>query len=99
VRDHILTLACLRLGRPAAYAKGADQLPAQITGPLQATLVRSLDTDELSRALQSVTRALIDELRATDPETARTLADLLLNIAARPDPSHTDPPNQGDSRR
>ncbi|MBN6056804.1 hypothetical protein JYK22_33060, partial [Nonomuraea sp. RK-328] len=51
VRDHVLTLACLRLGLPAAYAKGADRLPAQVTEPLREALVRDLTPEELRRAL------------------------------------------------
>jgi hypothetical protein len=41
LRDHAITLACLRLGHPAAYAKGAHLLPGDLTAPLETTLVRS----------------------------------------------------------
>jgi predicted nucleotidyltransferase len=70
IRDHILTLACLRLGHPEVYAKGADHLPVDITGPVQEALVRTLDAGELSRALGAATRALICELRETNSEAA-----------------------------
>lgn len=41
-RDLVITLACLRLGYPAHYAKGAHLLPDDLTAPLEATLIRSL---------------------------------------------------------
>jgi len=52
LRDHALTLACLRLGLPAAYAKGADAVPREVTAGLEAALVRSLAKDDLWRALE-----------------------------------------------
>jgi predicted nucleotidyltransferase len=75
VRDHVLTLACLRLGLPSAYAKGADRLPAAVTRPLEETLVRSLDRPELARALRAVVAALVREPRTPDA-LARALLDL-----------------------
>lgn len=73
LRDHTLALACLRLGLPAAHAKGADRLPPEVTAPLREVLVRSLDTAELSRALRAATRAFLRELRETDAEAAERL--------------------------
>ena len=82
IRDHTLALACLRLGLPAAYAKGADRLPAEITGPLGEALVRGLDATELARALGAATRALLRELRESDPRRATDLEKPLLDLAA-----------------
>ncbi|MEV1242966.1 hypothetical protein [Nonomuraea sp. NPDC049750] len=82
IRDHTLALACLRLGLPAAYAKGADRLPAEITEPVGEALVRALDRAELARALGAVTRALLRELRETDPRRAVDLEKPLLDLAA-----------------
>jgi Nucleotidyltransferase domain len=83
IRDETLALASLRLGLPAAYAKGSDQLPAEVTGPVRDALVRSLDVDELVRALHAATRALVGELRETDAALAQRLTDPLLAMAAR----------------
>jgi hypothetical protein len=80
LRDHILALACLRLGHPAAYAKGADRLPPEVTAPVREALVRSLDAAELSRALGAAARALLGELRETDAEAAGTLEGPLLEL-------------------
>lgn len=49
VRDQVLALASLRWGHETSYAKGAHQLPASVTVPLEAALVRSLDRGELRR--------------------------------------------------
>ncbi|GAB2899446.1 hypothetical protein [Streptomyces mayteni] len=84
VRDQVLALACLRLGLPTAYAKGADGLPAELTGPLAGGLVRGLDAAELWRALGAVTGALVDELLATEPASAERLAGLLVSLGTRP---------------
>jgi predicted nucleotidyltransferase len=81
VRDHVVTLACRRLGLPAAYAKGADDLPDEIADPLGEALVRALDRAELRRALGAATAALVQELEATDAELAGRLRGPLLEMA------------------
>ncbi|MCI2421855.1 nucleotidyltransferase domain-containing protein [Saccharopolyspora sp. K220] len=82
VRDHVLALACLRLGLPAAHAKGADQLPPEITAPVLETLVSGLDSGELARALRAMTLALLGELRETAPELAAVLEQPLRELAS-----------------
>jgi predicted nucleotidyltransferase len=81
VRDHTVTLACRRLGLPAAHAKGADALPDEIAEPLREALVRALDRAELLRALRAATSALVRELDATDAELAGALRGPLLEMA------------------
>ena len=81
VRDHVLELACLRLGHPTRYARGADLLPAEVTRPLEATLVRSLEETELRRTLAAVSRALAEELARSDPSLAARLEPTLAQIA------------------
>ncbi|MER5183511.1 nucleotidyltransferase domain-containing protein [Streptomyces sp. NPDC002896] len=84
IRDQVLALACLRLGLPTAYAKGADRLPSDVTRPLREALVRSLDAEDLTRALQAATRSLLSELRAgpSDGGTATSLEQALRELAA-----------------
>ena len=84
VRDQTIALACLRLGYPVHYAKGAHLLPEELTAPLTATLVRSLDEVELRRALGAATTALAHELERTD----RPLADLGRMVAQIGRPGH-----------
>ncbi|WP_194896265.1 nucleotidyltransferase domain-containing protein [Catenulispora pinisilvae] len=76
-RTHVIALACLRLGYPTAYAKGAHLLPAEVTDPLRGTLVRSLDADELRRALMVAVEAFDREMRLHDPALAERLRPLL----------------------
>ena len=82
IRDHVLTLACLRLGHPAAYAKGAHLLPAEVTDPLQATLVRDLTKRELQRALTAAVTVAGEELRRTDASAAARLVPMLSGLMA-----------------
>jgi hypothetical protein len=92
IRDQTLALACLRHGRPTDYAKGADALPPSVTGELEAALVRSLDPDELRRALRAAATRLLAELHATDPDQAHRLeAPIreLADVADGPSPDRT----------
>ncbi|GAA2622274.1 hypothetical protein GCM10010399_61880 [Dactylosporangium fulvum] len=77
LRGQVIALACLRLGHPTAYAKGAHLLPAEVAAGLEATLVRTLDEAELRRALAAATAALSAELTRTDPALAARLAPVL----------------------
>ena len=77
LRGHILALACLRLGHPTAYAKGAHLLPAEVTASLTSTLVRSLDEAELVRALTAATNAMTTEISLVDPVLSKRLAPIL----------------------
>lgn len=81
VRDQVLALACLRLGYPVSYAKGAHLLPAWLTGPLTAALVRSLDEAELRRCLAAAAAGLAAELDRTDPALAARLNPMLTGLA------------------
>lgn len=82
VRDQALALACLRLGENATYARGIDRLPREETEPYEAALVRSLEPDELRRALVAVTRRFLDEVRLCDTALADRLEAPLLEAAA-----------------
>ncbi|MGP4017306.1 nucleotidyltransferase domain-containing protein [Saccharopolyspora sp. 5N708] len=82
VRDHVLALACLRLGLPAAHAKGADELPPDVTAAVRDALVGGLYVGELDRALRAATVAFLGELRETDAELAVVLAQPLRELAA-----------------
>jgi hypothetical protein len=84
LRDHVLTLACLRHGLTAAHAKGVDRLPPEIRTAVGAALVRSLDAGELTRALRAATSAMLDELHATDEELAARLERPLRELVAIP---------------
>ncbi|MBA2521985.1 MAG: hypothetical protein H0V25_01520 [Solirubrobacterales bacterium] len=82
VRDQTLVLACLRLGHPADYSKGADDVPPEVGAALEAALVRELNSEELSRALRAAVTGLLRELYETDRRVADRLEAPLRELAA-----------------
>ncbi len=80
VRDHVIAMACRRLGLPSAYGKGAHLLPDDVTVPLAEALVRGLDGPELRRALAAAVAALSAELSRADPELATRLNPMLADL-------------------
>ncbi|MHA4947564.1 nucleotidyltransferase domain-containing protein [Micromonospora sp. SD19] len=82
MRTQTMSLACQRLGHATSYAKGAHLLPTTITGPLETTLVRSLDEAELRRALSAAVAVLSTELTRTDAALADRLRPILGELAA-----------------
>jgi len=73
MRDQVLALACLRHGLPAREGRGMDQLPAEITRPLEGALVRSMDAAEIARAFRAATNGLMSETRNVDERLASRL--------------------------
>jgi hypothetical protein len=82
LRDHVISLASVRLGYPAYYAKGAHLLPDGLMGALETALVRSLDEPELRRALAAAINIVTDELAISDPELATTLRPMFAELSA-----------------
>jgi hypothetical protein len=64
LREMAMSLACLRRGLPASYGRGYDQLPADAWALFTEARPRSLQRDELLRALGVSIEAL---LRESDP--------------------------------
>jgi hypothetical protein len=82
MRDRVLALACLRHKLPAVEGRGMDQLPSDVTRPLEAALVRSLGADDLVSAFRATTEGLLAEIKEVDPLLAQRLRDVLLNLTA-----------------
>jgi hypothetical protein len=61
LRDDALALACLRRGLSAREGRGFDELPADVLDAFADALVRSLERDELLRALASAIDVLLRE--------------------------------------
>lgn len=61
VRDYALHLACLRHDLPARNGRGFDDLPAGVRDAFEGALARSLDPDELLRALGVAIAGLLHE--------------------------------------
>jgi hypothetical protein len=59
VRDQALTLECRVRGLETGVGRGFDKLPANVVDPLKDALVRSLERDELMRALKSAVEGLL----------------------------------------
>lgn len=83
LRDHVIALACRRLGHAnAVHAKSAHLLPSEVTSPLEATLVRSLTETELHRALAATITVVIRELELIDDQLAKLLHPMLTSLVA-----------------
>ena len=61
VRDHALSLACLRLGLTAVQARGYDDLPAEVLAGFGETHVGAPEPERLRGALSAAVEALLRE--------------------------------------
>jgi predicted nucleotidyltransferase len=85
VRDHVLTLMCLRYGVPPSQGRGLHLLPSDGASAVEATLVRSLDAAELRRAFRASVDVLLLEVEYVDAELAVRLARPLRGLTASGD--------------
>ncbi len=75
IRNRTLALASERHGFDSDDFTRVDDLPADETSPMEATLVSSLGPDVLLEAIDRATRAFLDELRRHDQALADRLAE------------------------
>src|SRR5439155_11174888 len=61
VRDHALSIACLRQGLPAVQARGYDDLSAETLARFDASHVGAVEPEVLRAALTASVRALLRE--------------------------------------
>jgi hypothetical protein len=80
VRDHALSLACLRRELPAVQARGYDDLPADTLAGFAGTHVDSLEPQGLSRALSAAMRALLHEARQNNVPSVDAVAERLSEL-------------------
>jgi len=80
VRDHVLALACVRLGLPAREGRGMDRLPREVTERVAGALVQRIEPQELRRATHVAIEALILEIRNVDVSLAGRLDDPLREL-------------------
>jgi hypothetical protein len=85
VRDHVLTLMCLRYGVPHAQGRGLHLLPSDGAAAVEGTLVRSLEVEELRRAFRVSVDVLLVEVEYVDAELAVRLAGTLRGLTASED--------------
>jgi hypothetical protein len=81
VRDHALSLACLRQGLPAVQARGYDDLPADVLARFDGTHVAALARDELHGALSAAVQALLHEGMEANVPTADAVTERLADRA------------------
>jgi hypothetical protein len=84
VRDYGLHLACRRQGLDGWYGRDFDKLPAEVRVSFQDALVRSLERDELDRALAGAVSGLL-RVSADVREMARRVEGPLRRLASRQD--------------
>jgi len=84
VRDNALALACIRHGLSSVHGRGIDLLPGEVTAPFQDSLVRQLDTNELSRAFRAVIHGLAQEIPNVDQDLATRLREVLTALSECP---------------
>lgn len=77
LRNAVLTLMCLRHGVPAGQGRGLHLLPEDATKSALATLVGSLQDEELRRAFEVAVRLLLQEAAHVDAKVATALKDPL----------------------
>jgi hypothetical protein len=80
VRDHALSLACVRHGVTAVQARGYDDLPADTRARFADAHVASLEPDALRQALGASVRALMDEGSAAGLPHASLTAERLAEL-------------------
>jgi hypothetical protein len=80
VRDHALSLACLRHGVPAVQARGYDDLPAGTLARFADTHIEGLDPAALRSALAAAVRELAHEGAEADLPVADVVAERLGDV-------------------
>jgi hypothetical protein len=73
LRNHLFALKCIRLGLPSANGRGLHLLPSDETESLTATLIQSLEAEELERVLKILADEFIKEVRRQDTDLAENL--------------------------
>ncbi|MDQ3878260.1 MAG: nucleotidyltransferase domain-containing protein [Actinomycetota bacterium] len=61
LRDNAMSLACIRHDLPARFGKGFDDLPQEVRAPFAECLPRSLEPEEIRRALATAVYAFADD--------------------------------------
>ena len=77
VRDHALSLACLREGLTAVQARGYDELAAETLARFADTHVVDVEPETLRAALAASVSALLREGQDADLATAKAVAERL----------------------
>ncbi len=79
LRDNALSLACLRLGLPARYGRGFDDLPPEVKNAFAESLVVTLEPGSLKRSLSWAIEGLLHEGAAV-PDLAKQVEPRLRQL-------------------
>jgi PPOX class probable FMN-dependent enzyme len=88
LREHALSLACSRRGLNSSHGRGFDDLPGDVLAAFSDALVRSVDRDDLLRALGSAVDGLLGEAEDIRDVAVR-VEDQLRALAPAPHVSDT----------
>ena len=80
VRDHALSLGCLRRGLTAVQARGYDELPPETLATFAGTHVGSIEPDALRGTLAASVVALLAESTEADLPDAGVVAERLAEL-------------------
>ena len=80
VRDHALSLACLRQGLPAVQARGYDDLPAETLARFEETHIRAVAPGPLRASLAASVLALMHEGAEAHLRAAKVVAERLAEL-------------------
>jgi hypothetical protein len=80
VRDHALSLACLRRGLPAIQARGYDDLPVETLAAFEGTHVGAVEPETLRLALAASVDALLTEAGAAGIPHADLVSGRLVEL-------------------
>jgi len=82
VRDHALSLACLRRGLVAVQARGFDDLPSEALADLESAHVGSVEPDALRKALAASVSTLLEEAAAAELAGVEVVAERVAELRA-----------------
>jgi hypothetical protein len=80
VRDHALTMSCLRLGLPSVQARGLDDLPYELLSRFTDTHIKALEHDALRSALAAAVTGLMQEAACGDIANAEVIESRLADL-------------------
>jgi hypothetical protein len=80
VRDHALSLACLRRGLRAVQARGYDDLPAETLARFAQTHVDTVAPESLRAALAASVSILVREAAEADLSSANVVAERIAEL-------------------
>jgi hypothetical protein len=83
MRNRVIALACLREGLSTSEGRGFDDLSIDQRSRFVECYPSALNAEELQRAFQRTTSALLNEIRLRDSDLAENIGPTLIEISRR----------------